>query len=255
MGRLIAVVLALSVCGCTFSTVAFKYSSLSHMDYHQAMVSIGASPEKLMYDLSEAFRRQGAVVLERKRINFHLIETGCAKECWAANAQIAQEEFATYRSNSFTAFKAIDRKGPFRERGVVPDCKIFDEVSDTATESWKMLVEFPPRSANTTVYRPTMSNFFIFGQSTSIQGLSMSQTAQNVGILISTRLHIWAWRSKDGPTNVYLEGRPISGQIEAAPGNSIGWSWWQLANGFEEQNVVKSYVLLLEDYDRARHQK
>jgi len=95
----------------------------------------------------------------------------------------------------------------------------------------------------------------MFGSGASVHGFATSQVAENVGIEIATRLYIWAWRSADGQTTVYLEGRPFSGQVEAAPGNSIGWTWWQLTNGYEERDVVKSYVLLLEDYDRSMRQQ
>jgi hypothetical protein len=50
---------------------------------------------------------------------------------------------------------------------------------------------------------------------------------------------------------VYLEAKPINGQVVANVGCSIGYSWWKQANGFAEFKLVKHYVLLLQELKRT----
>lgn len=241
-----------SSCAQQIVRVDFKYSSLSHMSFRESMTTLNSQPSDLVYKLSDAFRRQGATVIERKKLDYYLAVTDDADACWAASNEIYQQEIASYRNNKYSEYQRIDRKKPFKKRSIRTDCTIFTNSSAPLLDSWLLVVEFPARSASTTVYTPNLDSFFVFGQSGSIQGLSETRTPQQVGMQITTRLYIWAWRtSDDKKTNVYLEGRPVSGQLEAAPGNSIGWQWWQISDGYQEQKVVRAYVLLLEDYDRG----
>jgi hypothetical protein len=163
---------------------------------------------------------------------------------------IYQQEFSAYAKNNFPEYEKIDRVSPFKSRGIEQNCRFFEEIPAGGVDSRLMIVEFPPRSSRTIVYRPTMENFFVHGSGQFVHGFSTSSVAENVEIQISTRLYIWASQNEASHTKLYLEARPISGQIEAGAGNSIGWKWWKIANGYEEQNIVRSYVLLLEDFDR-----
>ena len=217
------------------------------------MVTLNASPEELIFDLSNSLRRQGETVLQREKLDYNLEETINAYACWEASNEITKEEFTAYSVNSYSQFKNIDRNTPYSKRGISPTCRIFNEVTTGGKDSWLLMVQFPSVHANTTVCRPTTSSFFAFdGQNQPLQAFSTTSIARKVEIDITTRLYLWAWQGEGGKTNVYIEGRLLSGQIESAPGNSIGWSWWKVTNGYRESEVVRSYVLLLQDYDRER---
>lgn len=246
-------VVVISGCAPTFTRVDFKYSSIAHLSYRDAMTTINKDPETLVFELSEAFRRQGGMVLQRQELGYHLELDAAAQLCWEANTSIYEKEFASFEKNSYKQYRKINRTKPYTSRGVSPQCRIFDEVPTGSKTSWMLMVQFPPRSANATIYRPVSNSFFVFNgiDKPLIQGFGTTRVPQNVGIEISTRLYIWAWKGVEGKTVVYLEGRPFSGQVEAASGNSIGWQWWKISNGYQEADVVRSYLLLIQDYDRA----
>lgn len=248
--KIIAIVASLFLASCGFSRVDFKYSNLAHMNYSEAMIKVSKKPEELVYGLSDAFRHHGANILERRKIDFILKEADDGAKCWEANYEIFQKEFEAYSQNDFLMYQSIDREKPYSSRGVKSDCSFFINTQAPEADSWFLLVELPPRSDQTIVYRPTVENFFMFSQNRNIQGFSTSQVAEQVGISISTRLYVWAWRPSEGEeTSVYLQAKPVSGQIEANQGKSIGYSWWKIANGYSEQQTVKNYISLIEEYD------
>jgi len=245
--------LALTGCATNFSRVDFKYSNLAHMNFRDAMINVSRSPEELVFDLSEAFRRNGANVLERTKLNFILSESSNAQSCWEADYEIFQQEFAAYRANSFPMYKSIDREKPYISRKVTNNCSLFTNTNAPDADSWLLLVELPPRTSQTTVYQPTVDNFFLFSQNKSVQGFSTSYIPEQTAISVSTRLYIWAWKPKDSQKAlVYLLAKPVSGQIEANKGNVIGYTWWQLANGYAEQQTVRNYIALIQEYDRKK---
>lgn len=251
--KLILLTLSLTGCATNFTRVDFKYSNLAHMNYREAMTTVTRSPEELVFDMSEAFRRNSANVLERTKQSFILSENNNAQSCWEADHEIFQQEFASYRANSFPMYKSIDREKPYTSRNVANNCSLFTNANAPGADSWFLLVELPPRSSQTTVYQPTVDNFFLFSQNKSVQGFSTSYIPEQTTISVSTRLYIWAWKPKDSQTTlVYLLAKPVSGQIEANKGNSIGYTWWQLANGYTEQQTVRNYIALIQEYDRKK---
>ena len=251
--KMILLSLALTGCATNFTRVDFKYTNLAHMNYRDAMTTVSRNSEELVFDLSEAFRRNGANVLERTKLNYILSENDNAHNCWEAEYEIFQQEFAAYRANSFPMYKSIDRKKPFASRQVTNDCSLFTNTNDSDADSWLLIVELPPRTSQTTVYQPTIDNFFLFSQNKTVQGFSTSYIPKQAAISVSTRLYIWAWRPKDNQrTLVYIFAKPISGQIEAKAGNSIGYTWWQMVNGYSEQQTVRNYIALIQEYDRKK---
>lgn len=245
------IILFLFISGCAFTKVDFKYSNLAHMNYRDAMTTISIKPEKFAFDFSEAFRLHGATILDRKKINYIFTEVVDAQKCWEARYEIYQKEFNSYRANDFSIYQNIDREQPYINRQINSNCQIFKETISPEADSWLLIVEFPPRSAKTILYQPNVDSFFIFGNNAMVQGLSTSSIPKQVDISISTRLYAWIWKlPNEQKTSVYLEARPVSGQIESRPGNSIGYSWWQVANGYSEQQTVRHYISLIQEYDR-----
>lgn len=243
----------ISGCATVFARVDFKYSSVAHISYSESTTTLQVDPETLVFDLSEAFRRQGVTVLDRKELDYHFQENVSGRECWEAVASIFRQEFDAYQKNSYREYSNIDRVKPFKDRGLNQQCHILDRVYAEPKTSWLLMVQFPQRSASATIYRPTSSTFFAFNgiNKPLTQIFGTSETKENVGIDISSRLYLYAWRSENGRTNVYLKALPFSGQVEAAEGNSIGWTWWRVASGYEEADIVRSYKLLIEEYDRS----
>jgi hypothetical protein len=78
------------LCGCVtnFSRVDFKYNSTAHLNYREAMMEVRVPPEHLLAELSDAFRRQGVTVLERKTLDYYLSEANSGQLCWEANKTI-----------------------------------------------------------------------------------------------------------------------------------------------------------------------
>lgn len=107
------------LCGCTqFTYIPFKYSNLSHMNYRDAMTSVTVKPEELIFDLSEAFRNNGANVLVRKKLGFVWVENPDGQKCWEAKFETDHKEFSSYRANSPSSFYAIDREQPYVSRNI-----------------------------------------------------------------------------------------------------------------------------------------
>ncbi|MGZ9897044.1 hypothetical protein [Shewanella gaetbuli] len=247
----ILVVLNLTACANGFSRVDFKYTSASHLNFKQSSLNMSLPPDELVAQLSNSFSRQGARVLIREQLDHILKPTLDSYGCWEAKRAITEQEFAAFTKNSFSDYKNINRDFPYKSRNLKLNCNQYEQVTVKDANSWLLMVEFPPVTANKTIYRPSVNNFFIASQSTHMNGFSISEVPENVSIQIFTRLYIFLRAMPNGGSEVYLEARPVSGQVEASDGASIGWSWWRLSSAFEERDIVRSYKILLEDYDRA----
>lgn len=248
--------LLISGCAATFDRVDFKYSNLAHMDIKDAFVNFdNTDPEKLIFALSEAFRSKAYEITERKKLDFYYVETPSGKKCAEADREIFQQEFSAYQANSFTMYKSIDRNLPYVSRGIIPQCKKLEKVSQSGINSWYLEFEIPQGDFSTNVAVPDVNSFFIFnGSSNPITAYSFKNKSQTVSTSFASRLYIWAWEDPEtNKTVVYLEAKPINMQIVANPGNSIGYSWWKQANGYAEFKLVKHYVLLLQELKRAEN--
>lgn len=248
--------LLISGCATNFDRVDFKYSNLAHMDIKDAFVNFdNTDPEKFIFALSEAFRSKTYEIIERKKLDFYYVETPSCEKCAEADREIFQQEFSAYQANSFPMYKSIDRKLPYLSRGITTECKKLQIVRDSGVNSWYLEVEIPQGDFSTNVTTPDLNSFFLFnGSSNPITAYSLKNKSQTVATSFASRLYIWAW--EDPGTNktvVYIEAKPINGQIVANPGNSIGYSWWKQANGYAEFKLVKHYVLLLQELKRAEN--
>lgn len=248
------VLLLLSGCATTFYRVDFRYSNLAHMDIKEAFVNFdNTDPEKLIFALSEAFRSKSYEIIERKKLDFYYVVTPSCEMCAEADREIIQQEFSAYQANSFTLYKSIDRRLPYLSRGITPQCKMLETMSQSEVNSWFLEVEIPQGDFSTNVTIPDVNSFFLFnGSSNPTTAYSLKSKSRTISTSFASRLYIWAW--EDPGTNktvVYLQAKPINEQIVANPGNSIGYSWWKQANGYAEYKLVKHYVLLLQELKRA----
>lgn len=135
-------------------------------------------------------------------------------------------------------------------------CTWFTNTPSPEADSWFLQVELPPKSASSTVYQPNVNNFFLYGQNKTYQGFSTTYTPEQVGISVSSRLYIYAWKIPSSQTTtVYILAKPVSGQIEANSGNTIGHTWWQVTNGYSEHQTVNNYIALIQEYDRNKKLK
>lgn len=253
---ILLVLLIVSGCATTFDRVDFKYSNLAHMDIKDAFVIFdNTDPEKLIFALSEAFRSKAYEIIERKKLDFYYVETPSCEKCAEADREIFQQEFSAYRANSFPMYKSIDRNLPYLGRGITPQCKKLEKVIQSGVNSWYLEVEIPQGDFSTTVTIPDVKSFFLFnGSSNPITAYGIKNKSQTVSTSFASRLYVWAWHDPGtSKTVVYLEAKPINGQIIANPGNSIGYSWWKQANGYAEFKLVKHYVLLLQELKRAEN--
>ena len=242
------------VCGCaTFNRVDFKYSNLAHMNISDAIVEFeNMDPERLVFALSEAFRAKSHEIIDRKKLDFYYVATPISEKCCEAEREIFQQEFSAYQTNNFAMYKSIDRESPFSNRGITNQCKKFEIIRQPDVNSWFLEVEIPQGNYSTNVTVPDVNSFFLFNGSNPITAYSLKNKTQTVNTSFASRLYIWAWKNPEsGKTTVYLEAKPINGQIAACSGCSIGYSWWKQANGYAEFKLVKHYALLLQELKRA----
>ena len=254
MKKIIFLLIFLLVHGCaTFNRVDFKYSNLAHMNIRDAIVDFdNTDPEKLVFALSEAFRTKSYEIIDRKKLDFYYVETPVSQKCCEAEREIFQQEFSAYEANNFGMYKSIDRESPFSSRGITNQCKKLEIVRQQDVNSWFLEVEIPQGYYSTNVTVPDVNSFFLFNGSNPITAYSLKNKTQTVNTSFASRLYIWAWKNPEtGTTTVYLEAKPINGQIVACSGCSIGYSWWKQANGYAEFKLVKHYVLLLQELKRA----
>lgn len=249
-----ASVLALiSVTGCksTFTKVDFKYDNLTHMPPEEAMLSLEIDPKTLIVQLSDAFKAQDNLILDREQLDFFYEPSAQQGACWSASQEIIGKEFLAYQNNDFSQYDNIDRKSIFANHGVSNQCTLMQAASDDVAESWFLRVEIPQGNYGTTISVPNVQTFFAISGNLPIYGSSTSYSNRQVQTSFSSRLYIWAWKEHPGDkTKVYLLAKPVNGQVESGAGNSIGYAWWKQANGYAEYKLVKHYRFLLEDLSR-----
>lgn len=255
-GIVLFILLLASGCATMFNRVDFKYSNLAHMDIRDAFVDFdNTDPEKLIFALSKAFRAKSYEIIDRKKLDFYYVETPLCEKCGEADREIFQQEFSAYQANNFSMYKSIDRESPYLSRGITPQCKKLETVRQLGVNSWYLEVEIPQGNFSTDVSISDVNSFFLFnGSSNPITAYSLKNKTQTVNTSFASRLYIWAWKNpENNKTAVYLEAKPINGQIVASAGCSIGYSWWRQANGYAEFKLVKHYVLLLQELKRAEN--
>lgn len=240
-------------CATNFTKVDFKYTSLAHISPTESTVVVNGEPENIIFKLSEGFRKNNATILERTSLDYYYEENESSNNCWQALCEIYNAEFESYRNNNFYQYKKIDRVAPFKKRDVGNNCKMLNKIVDKNVSSWFLMVEFKDRSGSITV--PTTDTFFVMNNSNNYAfGNVTNSQGKNINMAFSTRLKFWVSEGPDvGKSTIYIKGIPISGQIAAAPGNSIGYSWWQLANGYEEYKTVKNYLNFIKELDHESY--
>jgi hypothetical protein len=242
------------IIGCaTFNRVDFKYTSLAHMNVSDSIVSLhNVDPENLIFALSRSFRAQSYTILERKQLDLYYSLNSKAELCNEALREIYNQEFNSYQENDFTKYQAIDRKEPFVKRGIDDKCEIFDVISDSRSKSWFLEIEIPQGAYATNIVTPDVNSFFLVDGTNQITGYSIHNRTQSVTTNFASRLYIWAWKEPEKErTYVYLEAKPVNEQVVSAPGHSIGHAWWRQSNGHTEYKLVKQYILLLQELDKA----
>ena len=75
--RFFSLVFMLVICSCAtnFDKVDFKYTNLAHMSYKDAIVELNIDPEDLIFAMSNGFRAKSYEIIERKKLDFILVET------------------------------------------------------------------------------------------------------------------------------------------------------------------------------------
>jgi hypothetical protein len=223
------------------------------MNIGDSIVSLhNVDPENLIFALSRSFRAQSYSILERKKLDFYYSQNLNAELCNDALREIYDQEFKSYQENDFTKYQAIDRKGPFVKRGIDDKCAIFEVITDSRSESWFLEIEIPQGAYATNIVAPDVNSFFLFDGTNQITAYSIQNRSQSVTTNFSSRLYIWTWKKPDKEqTYVHLEAKPVNEQVVAAPGHSIGHAWWRQSNGYTEYKLVKQYILLLQELDKA----
>ena len=247
--------LALLGAGCTFSRVEFRYSSRTYAKPEDAMILVDFTPEDLAMKLCDGFRMQGAMIVERTHINQSIASNPECIKCWEADREIALAEFKTYQANDFRTYKNLDRKGIFEKHGVKPGCNLYlRPVEPDLEDGIYLVVDLNQRSRSLTL--PTYDTFFSYQTRYSSLGVNVTGGGGNVGIDLKSRLKFWIWKKKgETHSHVYAECRPVSGGVEALPGNSIGYAWWRATTGEEESRLERHYLLLIEELNYHKKQE
>lgn len=252
----IATVTILSSCMSLMTVVKteFKFNSLSHLRYDDSRILLPGKTGDIAFMLSESFRNAGGTVLERELVNIFPNKTAESDSCWDAKRELTQMEFAAFNAKDYGAYVDIDRETPFKTRQLSLDCKVFAEEKRERPDTYKLLIDFPNKQISNQIYKPTVSNFFISNGQKMTQGMVVSGGSSNVRLDIFTRLRIYVWPSDSADeVNVFMIATPVIGDIEAQEGATVGSLWWPTTDGKTEANVVKSYLLLLEDHMRKQN--
>lgn len=249
--RVISLFFFIFLSGCQsnkFEKVDFKYSNLAHMSVDDALIELEVDPKKLIFALSDSFRAQNNMVLERQKIDFFNKKLANYQACYNAQNEIFKTEFLAYQQNDFSIYKSLNREEVYSKYGFSSRCVFFESVKSDVADSWFLKVEIPQGNFNTTISVPNVESFFAVSGLDVINGSSTSYHDRVVTTNFSSHLYIWAWKeTPDSRTKVYLYARPVNGQVEACGGCSIGYKWWKQANGYTESRLVKHYKYLLED--------
>jgi len=218
------------------------------MNVDDAMVELDADPKSLIFALGESFMAQNNLVLERQELDFFYEKSKDYKSCWNASNEIFKTEFLSYQQNNFSLYKKIDREDTFKKHGVTSKCTFLNMVKSDTVDTWFLQVEIPQGNYDTTISVPNVESFFAFSGNRSVVGSSTTYSNKVVSTNFASRLYIWAWKeTPKSKTKVYLLSKPVNGQVESCIGCSIGYRWWQQANGYAEYKLIKRYKYLLED--------
>jgi len=118
-------------------------------------------------------------------------------------------------------------------------------------EGMYLAVDMNPRSPSVTF--PTYENFFALSTRTGTFGMRVESGGEKVNLDLRSRLKLWVWRKRgETRTQVYAECHPVSGGVEAAPGNWIVYTWWPHVTGEVESRIEKNYLLLIEEMNYRR---
>jgi hypothetical protein len=249
--RILLVLFVTFLVGCqsnNFVKVDFKYSNLAHMKVDDAMIELDVDPKSLIFALGESFMAQNNLVLDRQKLDFFYEKSKNSESCWEAQNEIFKTEFLSYQQNNFSLYKKLDRKATYRKHGVTSKCTLLDMIKSDTAESWFLQVEIPQGNFNTTISVPNVESFFAFSGNRSVVGSATTYSNKVVTTNFSSRFYIWVCKeTPDSKTKVYLLSKPVNGQVESCEGCSIGYSWWQQANGYSEFRLIKRYKYLLED--------
>jgi hypothetical protein len=250
------------VSGCaslmTVNKAWMKYNSLTHIDFDHSTVSLSKGAEELAFTLSEKFRELGGSVLERKLVNTIPRKTENSRLCWEAKNDLSTDEFKIYETRDYSMLKGLDPAIPFTEKNISQDCKIYEFEIVKQNEVYLLEVDFPDRNSSATIFQPTLNTFFMSNGSSTVNGLVAGGSNRNVGVKANSRLKIWIWPKSKNSSNVFMEAIPVSNGVESTNGPDdfpvIGVLWWKTINGDAESNLVRSYVLLFEEYERKLKQ-
>jgi hypothetical protein len=244
------------VSGCaslmTVNKSFMKYNSLTHINVEQSTVSLSMGVEELAFTLSEKFRELGGVVRERVLVNEIPRKTVNSQLCWEAKNEVSKSEFKIYETRDYSMYKNLDTSIPFNKRNISQDCKIYELEIAEEKEVYLLEIDFPDRNSSAAIYQPTLNTFFLSNGTNIINGFVSGGNTRNVGVKANSRLRIWIWPKSKNSSNLFMVANPVSNGFESGTDENltIGVLWWKTINGSAEANLVRSYVLLFEEYER-----
>jgi len=247
--------IALMNIGCTIAKIPFKYSSLTHGMPSDMMTQVGFSPEDLSMKLSDAFRQNGGVIVERKKINTSIkLDPNC-EQCWKANHDLAVAEFQSYKANSWNSYQSINREEIFKKYSVEFDCKYLNQIEDNDVEiGYYLAIDINNRSSQ--IGLPSYTSFFGIRNQVSSFSFSVNNGGGTATLELRSRIKFWFWKNRnESMTRVYVESKPVSGEFESGPGVTIGYLWWKQITGESEHRLAKHFLLLLEEMEYKRKNK
>jgi hypothetical protein len=234
----------------TINKAYFKYDSLAHVNYYNSSTILKINSEDLAFMLSENFRNSGGTVIDRKKVSSIPVKSNNSDTCWEANQELTDKEFEIFSTRSYSLFKSLDNDEPFLSRDINIDCKIYEFSGAQSDQAFLLVVDFPAKGTTTSIYQPTLNSFFITNGTQMVNGLVTGGSNRILGIKAFSRMRIWIWPESDGVSRVFMVATPVSNGIEAGGDAQIGVLWWNAINGRIESNLVRSYILLFEEYAR-----
>lgn len=225
--------------------VDFKYTSLAHLGFQGSIAESSFSVPESVDLIANFLRSNGASVTAVKEFKTGFEQTPGDRECEAWSQSIFRTEQSAIRANKWKLYKKIDRSGmPGGCNKAMTSWLQYAFSQKDIPEGEGFFVEAViDRSLNVT--RSYVSPMFtgISGSHGSASMWSMVPRNTSSSVNLETRLIIHVWKeTADRKTSVFAIALPRMGQVEAAPGASVGADFFEATNGTAETMAVQNLL-------------
>lgn len=228
-----------------FSTISFKYNSLSHLGFQRSVVQTHLPPAEAANLIADFLRANGASITSLEESSVRLHQTSGDAECERWMQTIFRAEWSAYQANKFGQFKKIERvNAPTGCAATKPSWLQYGySVAKLTGGQGYQLTAVVDRSITVTnnVVRPKFST--IFAGLSTINMWSMFPSAVQANMNFESRFEVILWRDVgEKKTSVFVLASPWSNGVAPSPEASIGYNYRALADGHIETVAAQNLL-------------